>query len=113
MAEKSKSEILQGTLDLLVLKTLDTLGPLHGFGIARRIEQVSGEALQMNQGTLYPALVRLEQRGWISSSWGVSKNNRRARFYSLTKSGKKQLEKEVRDWEQTAAIIARVLESRG
>ena len=113
MAEKSKSELLQGTLDLLVLKTLDTLGPLHGFGIARRIEQVSGEALQMNQGTLYPALVRLEQRGWISSSWGVSKNNRRARFYTLTKAGKKQLEKEVRDWKQTAAIIARVLESRG
>ncbi|HKT46670.1 MAG TPA: PadR family transcriptional regulator, partial [Candidatus Acidoferrales bacterium] len=82
------------------------------FGIARRIEQVSGEALQMNQGTLYPALVRLEQRGWISSNWGVSKNNRRARFYTLTKSGKKQLEKEVRDWEQTAAIIARVLEAR-
>lgn len=112
MAEKSKSEILQGTLDLLVLKTLDTLGPLHGFGIARRIEQVSGEALQMNQGTLYPALVRLEQRGWISSNWGVSKNNRRAHFYALTKSGKKQLEKEVRDWEQTAAIIAKVLEAR-
>lgn len=112
VAEKSKSEILQGTLDLLVLKTLDTLGPLHGFGIARRIEQVSGEALQMNQGTLYPALVRLEQRGWISSNWGVSKNNRRARFYALTKSGKKQLEKEVRDWEQTAAIIARVLQAR-
>lgn len=112
MTEKSKSEILQGTLDLLVLKTLDTLGPLHGFGIARRIEQVSGEALQMNQGTLYPALVRLEQRGWISSNWGVSKNNRRAHFYALTKSGKKQLEKEVRDWEQTAAIIAKVLEAR-
>ncbi len=112
MAEKTKSEILQGTLDLLVLKTLDTLGPLHGFGIARRIEQVSGEALQMNQGTLYPALVRLEQRGWISSSWGVSKNNRRARFYTLTKNGRKQLEKEVRDWEQTAAIISRVLEAR-
>ena len=112
MAEKSKSEILQGTLDLLVLKTLDTLGPLHGFGIARRIEQVSGEALQMNQGTLYPALVRLEQRGWISSNWGVSKNNRRARFYALTKGGKKQLEKEVRDWEQAAAIIARVLQAR-
>lgn len=112
MTEKSKSEILQGTLDLLVLQTLDTLGPLHGFGIARRIEQVSGEALQMNQGTLYPALVRLEQRGWISSNWGVSKNNRRAHFYALTKSGKKQLEKEVRDWEQTAAIIAKVLEAR-
>jgi PadR family transcriptional regulator len=111
VAEKSKSEILQGTLDLLVLKTLETLGPQHGFGIARRIEQVSGEALQMNQGTLYPALVRLEQRGWISSSWGVSKNNRRARFYTLTKAGRKQLEKEVRDWEQTAAIIARVLKA--
>ena len=112
MTEKSKSEILQGTLDLLVLKTLDTLGPLHGFGIARRIEQVSGEALKLNQGTLYPALVRLEQRGWIASSWGVSKNNRRARFYTLTKPGKKQLGNELRDWEQTAAIIARVLEAK-
>jgi PadR family transcriptional regulator, regulatory protein PadR len=111
VTETSKSEILQGTLDLLVLKTLDTLGPLHGFGIARRIEQVSGEALQLNQGTLYPALVRLEQRGWIASSWGVSKNNRRARFYALTKAGKKQLGNELRDWEQAAAIIARVLEA--
>lgn len=113
MTEKSKGELLQGTLDLLVLKTLQTLGPLHGFGIARRIEQVSGAALQMNQGTLYPALVRLEQRGWIASSWGVSKNNRRARFYTLTKSGKRQLEKEVRDWEKSAEIIAKVLEARG
>ena len=109
MSPKSRAEILQGTLDLLVLKTLDSLGPLHGFGIARRIEQMSGAALQMNQGTLYPALVRLEQHGWIESSWGVSANNRRARFYALTKSGKKQLEREVRDWEQTASIIARVL----
>jgi len=109
VGEKNKGEVLQGTLDLLVLKTLETLGPLHGFGIARRLEQVSGEALRMNQGTLYPALVRLEQRGWISSSWGVSKNNRRARFYALTTGGKKQLEREVRDWEETAAIIARVL----
>lgn len=113
MADKNKGELLQGTLDLLVLKTLETLGPLHGFGIARRIEQVSGAALQMNQGTLYPALVRLEQRGWIASSWGISKNNRRARFYTLTKNGKKQLGKEVRDWEKSAEIIAKVLEARG
>ena len=113
MADKNKSELLQGTLDLLVLKTLETLGPLHGFGIARRIEQVSGAALQMNQGTLYPALVRLEQRGWIASSWGISKNNRRARFYTLTKNGKKQLGKEVRDWEKSSEIIAKVLEARG
>lgn len=111
MTEKSKSEILQGTLDLLVLKTLETLGPLHGFGIARRIEQTSGAALRMNQGTLYPALVRLEQRGWIDSNWGLSANNRRARFYALTKRGKKQLEQEVRNWEQAASIIARVLEA--
>lgn len=113
MAEKSdkseKAEILQGTLDLLVLKTLDTLGPLHGFGIARRIEQVSGSSLQMNQGTLYPALVRLENHGWIRSSWGVSTKNRRARFYELTQSGRKQLLKEVRDWQHASSIIARVL----
>lgn len=113
MADKNKGELLQGTLDLLVLKTLETLGPLHGFGIARRIEQVSGAALQMNQGTLYPALVRLEQRGWVASSWGISKNNRRARFYTLTKNGKKQLGKEVRDWEKSVEIIAKVLEARG
>lgn len=113
MTEKSRGELLQGTLDLLVLKTLETLGPLHGFGIARRIEQVSRAALQMNQGTLYPALVRLEQRGWIASSWGISKNNRRARFYTLTRNGKRQLEKEVQDWEKSAEIIARVLEAKG
>ena len=109
---QSQTNLLQGTLDLLVLKTLETLGPLHGFGIARRIEQVSGTALQMNQGTLYPALVRLELRGWIASSWGISKNNRRARFYTLTKTGKKQLEKEVQVWEKSAEVIARVLEAR-
>jgi PadR family transcriptional regulator, regulatory protein PadR len=91
MPAKARAEILQGTLDLLILKTLDTLGPLHGFGIVRRIEQTSGAALRLNQGTLYPALVRLEQRGWIRSGWRVSANNRRARFYSLTRSGRKQL----------------------
>jgi PadR family transcriptional regulator PadR len=111
LSPKQKSDLLQGTLDLLVLKTLETLGPQHGFGIARRIEQVSRAALQMNQGTLYPALVRLENRGWIESSWGISTNNRRARFYSLTKSGKRQLVKEVREWEQASSIVARVLEA--
>lgn len=110
---KGKAEILQGTLDLLVLKTLETLGPLHGFGIARRIEHMSGAALQLNQGTLYPALMRLERRGWISSSWGVSENNRRARFYLLTKSGRKQLAVETESWERMAGLIARMLESAG
>lgn len=109
MITAPKAEVLQGTLDLLVLKTLDTLGPLHGFGIARRIEQVSQDALLLNQGTLYPALVRLEQRGWIRSKWGVSENNRRARFYSLTRAGKKQLAVETRTWKRMAAIIARLL----
>jgi transcriptional regulator len=109
MITVQKAEVLQGTLDLLVLKTLDTLGPLHGFGIARRIQQVSEDALLLNQGTLYPALVRLEQRGWIRSKWGVSDNNRRARFYSLTKAGKKQLAVEARSWERMASIIARLL----
>ncbi len=109
MITAPKAEVLQGTLDLLVLKTLDTLGPLHGFGIARRIQQVSGDALLLNQGTLYPALVRLEQRGWIRSKWGLSENNRRARFYSLTRSGKKQLVIEERGWARMASIIARLL----
>ena len=107
----SKSDVLQGTLDLMVLKTLDALGPTHGYGIARRIEQVSEDALQMNQGTLYPALVRLEQRGWITSRWGMSENNRRARFYELTKAGRKQLDSEAASWERTVAIVARFLES--
>lgn len=109
MITASKAEVLQGTLDLLVLKTLDTLGPLHGFGIARRIQQVSEDMLQLNQGTLYPALVRLEQRGWIRSKWGISDNNRRARFYSLTKPGKKQLAVEAESWERMSALIARLL----
>ena len=109
MITGSKAEVLQGTLDLLVLKTLDTLGPLHGFGIARRIQQVSEDALLLNQGTLYPALVRLEQRGWIRSKWGVSDNNRRARFYSLTRAGQKQLAVEAQSWERMASIITRLL----
>ena len=105
-----KEDILRGTLDLLVLKTLETLGPLHGYGIARRIEQVSEHLLHLNQGTLYPALLRLEQKGWISSKWGTSDNNRRARYYSLTKAGKKQLAREAESWERMAGVIARMLQ---
>lgn len=108
MSQK-KRDVLPGTLDLLVLKTLDAMGPLHGFGIARRIEQVSENLLHLNQGTLYPALLRLQQKGWITSEWGTSDNNRRARFYSLTESGRKQLVKEAQDWERMAGIIARLL----
>lgn len=106
-----KSDILQGTLDLIVLKTLETLGPLHGYGIAVRIQQVSDNILQLNQGTLYPALLRLEQKGWITSEWGESENKRRARFYSLTKAGKKQLREETADWERFAGVMQRVLTS--
>jgi PadR family transcriptional regulator PadR len=113
MRGETRTEILQGTLDLLVLKTLETLGPLHGFGIARRIEQTSGAALQLNQGTLYPALVRLERRGWIRSSWGVSANNRRARFYSLTRMGRKQIAVETESWERMASVITRMLQGAG
>jgi len=105
-----KTDILQGTLDLLVLKTLDTMGPMHGWAIAKRIEQVSGDLLYVNQGTLYPALLRLQQRGWITSTWGTSDNNRRAKFYSLTKKGIKQLEAETQSWEQMVSIMAKVLE---
>ena len=105
-----KEDILRGTLDLLVLKTLDSLGPLHGYGIARRIEQVSGDLLRLNQGTLYPALLRLQQKGWVSAEWGVSDNNRRARYYSLTKAGRKQLQAEAESWERMVGIIARLLE---
>jgi len=105
----SKAEVLQGTLDLMVLKTLDTLGPLHGYGIAQRIQQISDELLKLNQGTLYPALLRLEQRGWISSKWGSSENNRRAKFYSLTRRGRKQLVAEAENWERMAAVITRLL----
>ncbi|HKT46912.1 MAG TPA: PadR family transcriptional regulator [Candidatus Acidoferrales bacterium] len=104
-----KSEILQGTLDLMVLKTLDAMGPLHGYGIARRIEQISEDALQINQGTIYASLVRLLQKRWISAAWGVSENNRKARFYSITKTGRKQLTAEARNWERISAVIGRVL----
>ncbi len=107
---KEKTDVRQGTLGLMVLKTLDVLGPLHGYGIARRIEQISGDLLAVNQGTLYPVLLKLEQEGAIASEWGASENNRRARFYRLTRAGHKQLEAETRDWEQTTAIIARFFE---
>ena len=100
-------DVRQGTLALMLLKTLDVLGPLHGYGIARRIEQISGDLLTLNQGTLYPVLLKLEQEGSITSEWGASENNRRARFYRLTRDGRKQLQAETRDWEQTAEIIAR------
>jgi len=102
-----KTDVLYGSLSFMILRTLDTLGPLHGWGIARRIEQISGDALELNQGTLYPALLRLQQMGWISSKWGVSENNRRARFYSITKAGKKQLAAEARNWERVSGILAR------
>ena len=105
----SKSDILQGTLDLMVLKTLDAMGPMHGYGIARRIEQVSEEALQINQGTIYLCLIRLVQKGWIDSAWGTSDNNRKAKFYSISKAGKKQLTEETRNWERVAGVIDRVL----
>jgi PadR family transcriptional regulator PadR len=104
---KEKADVRQGTLGLMVLKTLDVLGPLHGYGIARRIEQISGDLLAVNQGTLYPVLLKLEQEGAIASEWGASENNRRARFYRLTRAGHKHLEAETREWEQTTAIIAR------
>jgi PadR family transcriptional regulator PadR len=104
-----KSEILQGTLDLMVLKTLESMGPLHGYGIARRIEQISEEALQINQGTIYASLVRLMHRGWISGAWGTSDNNRKAKFYSITRAGRKQLQTEAENWERISAVIGRVL----
>jgi PadR family transcriptional regulator, regulatory protein PadR len=104
---KQKKDVMQGTLALMILKTLDVLGPQHGYGIARRIEQISRDVLAVNQGTLYPVLLRLEQEGAIASEWSASENNRRARFYRLTKDGRKQLREETREWEQTAAIIGR------
>ena len=108
-----KADVWQGTLALMVLKTLETMGPIHGYGIARRIEQTSGDALALNYGTLYPALLKLEQEGAIRAQWGVSDNNRRAKFYELTRAGRKQVEKETRSWEQTTAIVARFLEPSG
>jgi PadR family transcriptional regulator len=104
-----KADVWQGTLALMVLKTLEALGPLHGYGIARRIEQTSGNLLSLNYGTLYPALLKLEQEGSIAAEWGVSENNRRAKFYRLTKAGRRQLEKEAQNWGQTTAIVARFL----
>src|ERR1700681_4270135 len=104
-----KADVWQGTLALMVLKTIEMMGPLHGYGIARRIEQTSGNLLSLNYGTLYPALLKLEQEGEIVSEWGVSETNRKAKFYGLTRAGRKQLDKETRDWEQTTAILARFL----
>ena len=103
-------DVLQGTLDFMVLQTLDSMGPLHGYGIARRIEQVAEGLLALNQGTIYPALVRLEDRGWIESDWGSSENNRRARFYSITRAGRKQLTREIEVWTRTVSIVNRLLE---
>lgn len=108
MAE-AKSDVLQGTLDLMVLKTLETMGPMHGYGIARRIEQVSAGAFTLNQGTIYPAMLRLQQRGWIKAQWGTSETGRRAKFYSLSRVGQKRLEQEAENWERIAATMARIL----
>lgn len=106
---ENKSDVLQGTLDLMILKTLESMGPLHGYGIARRIEQVSSDTLRLNQGTIYPALLRLEQRGWIKSEWGTSETGRRAKFYSLTRMGRKQIAHEEESWSRTVATMARFL----
>ena len=108
---KEKTDVLHGSLAFMVLRTLDTLGPQHGWGIARRIEQISGDALALNQGTLYPALLRLQQMGWITSKWGASDNNRRARFYAITRAGKKQLAEEVENWERISGIMARFVKT--
>ena len=109
MADR-KPDVLQGTLDLMVLKTLDALGPLHGYGLALRIEQVSGDVLRLNQGTVYASLVRLRQRGWISSAWGTSENNRKAKFYDITRKGRKQLAAETEDWAKISSVIGRILQ---
>ena len=106
---ESKSDILQGTLDLMVLKTLDAMGPMHGYGIARRIEQLSEAALQINQGTIYLCLIRLVQNGWLDASWGLSENNRKAKFYAISKSGKKQLAEEAKNWARVSGVIERLL----
>jgi transcriptional regulator len=106
---EDRSEVLRGTLELMVLKTLEALGPLHGYGIARRIEQVSEDILRLNQGTIYAALLRLVQKGWIAAEWGTSENNRRAKFYSITRAGRRQLIAETRDWERISGVIGRLL----
>jgi transcriptional regulator len=107
--EPVRSEVLQGTLDLMILKALDAIGPLHGYGIARRIEQVSEDVLKLNEGTVYTALLRLEHQGWISTEWGASENHRRARFYSITRTGRKQLARETENWERISGVIGRIL----
>jgi len=109
MGESSRADVLQGTLDLMVLQTLDVMGPLHGYGIARRIEQLSDDVLQLNQGTIYQSILRLQQRRWIAAEWGTSDNNRKAKFYAITKSGRKQLASETKNWERIAGVIARLL----
>ncbi len=111
MKETAKADVLQGTLDLVVLKILESMGPLHGYGISQRVQQVSDNLLQLNQGTLYPALIRLEQQGWIESEWGRSDNNRRARYYSITRAGRGQLAVETGNWERMAAVISRLLQT--
>ena len=110
--DAARADVLQGTLDLMVLQTLDVMGPQHGYGIARRIEQLSDDVLQLNQGTIYQSLLRLQQRRWISAEWGTSDNNRRAKFYAITKVGKRQLASETRNWERIAGVIGRLLELR-
>ena len=109
----SKADVLQGTLDLMILKTLEAMGPLHGYGIARRIEQISEELLKLNEGTVYASLLRLLQNGWISAKWGASENNRKAKFYDITRAGRKQLQKETAEWERISGVIGRVLELEG
>ena len=108
---KAQTEVPYGTLDLLILRTLETMGPLHGYALARRIEQVSGQLLQLSQGSVYPALIRLEQEGWISTEWGISETNRKVKFYSLTKAGRKQVRVEIENWEKATALVTRFLES--
>jgi len=107
---ESKSEVFQGTLDLMVLKTLDVLGPLHGYGIARRIEQLSDQLLRLNEGTVYASLLRLAQKGWIRSEWGTSENNRKARFYSISAAGRRQLAREAENWDRFSGVISRILQ---
>jgi len=111
VSEQKRSEILQGTLDLMILKTLDAMGPLHGYGIARRIEQLSEDVLHLNEGTVYTSLLRLQQQGWISSNWGASENNRKARFYSISKAGRKQLTEETENWQRISGVIGKILQA--
>ncbi len=113
MNKGKRSDVLQGTLDLMILKTLHAMGPLHGFGIARRLEQLSEDVLQLNEGTVYTSLLRLQQQGWIAASWGASENNRKAKFYSITKTGRKQLAEEIESWKRISGVIGKVLQAEG